>query len=280
MARRAAQAGCGGSRVEGLARPRPEYWSTQLPLSGDEPTLVVQAPHSKRMLGEVTFPGRRMVPLDFRTPESGGEVVIPIELVRAEEAATLSFELQDPLAEAPETFTVTLRREDQDYPPDVRWAHVAEGRLRVEDIVPGKYRVSVCACDDPNHPGLFFKNEFELDLLPGLVTRRTIKLKAGAGLRVTVRDENGELLGGQYEFYDDQGSRVRLVLVVHGRGEAGRDRWASTSTLYPYGTHESGDPLDAGRYRLVLISPGYENQSVTFDLREGDYEEVDVTLSK
>jgi hypothetical protein len=30
----------------------------------------------------------------------------------------------------------------------------------------------------------------------------------------------------------------------------------------------------------VLISPGYANRSVTVELREGEYETVDVTLSK
>ena len=51
----------------------PEYWSTQFPLSGDEPTFVIQAPSDVQILGEVMFPGRELVPLDFSTPAPGGE---------------------------------------------------------------------------------------------------------------------------------------------------------------------------------------------------------------
>ncbi|MCP3919406.1 MAG: carboxypeptidase regulatory-like domain-containing protein [bacterium] len=35
-----------------------------------------------------------------------------------------------------------------------------------------------------------------------------------------------------------------------------------------------------GRYRLVLISPGYANRGVPVELRAGEYEDVDVTLFK
>ncbi len=34
------------------------------------------------------------------------------------------------------------------------------------------------------------------------------------------------------------------------------------------------------RYRLVLLSQGYAKRSVMVELREGEYEDVDVTLSK
>ena len=257
----------------------PEYWSTQLPLSGDEPTFVLQAPPTKQMLGEVTFPGRQPVALDFWTPESGGEAVVRVELGRAEEAATLVIELENPQAEIPETFTVMLMRAGQADTPEVRPVEVREGRLRMEDIYPGQYRVVVCACEDPNHPGLFFRNEFDLELHPGLVTTQSIRMQQGAGLRVTLRDEEGELLSGQYEFYDHSGSPVLLVLLDSDRWKPGSDAWATTSSIGP-GTHRSSGPINPGRYRLVFISPGYANRSVTVDLREGAYEDVDVSLSR
>ena len=53
-------------------------WSStraHFPLSGDEPTFVLQSPPNKHMTGEVAFPGREPVPLDFSTPEPGGEVL-------------------------------------------------------------------------------------------------------------------------------------------------------------------------------------------------------------
>ncbi len=256
----------------------PEYYSTQFPLSGDEPTFVVQAPPDKHTTGEVAFPGRQPVPFDFTTPEHGGEVVVPIRLVRGEEAATLVIGLENPQEEIPETFTVTLKRGQGDPTPVRQTVEVAEGQLRVEDIRPGKYRVSVCACEDPNHPGLFFRNEFELELPPGLVVTRSIRMRQGAGLRVTLRDEDGKLLSGQYEFYDHSGNGVRLVLLGE-RWEPGSDAFATTKSFGP-GTHKSSGPHHPGRYRLALISPGYANRSVTVELRAGEYEEVDVTLSK
>ncbi len=256
----------------------PEFWSAGFPLSGNEPTYVLQALPNKHMTGEVAFPGRQPVPLAFWTPEPGGEVVVPVELVRAEELATLVIELENPQAEIPETFSVMLWRAGQDDdPPDTRPVEVAEGQLRVEGILPGKYRVRVCACEDTNHPGIFFENEFDLELHPGLVVTRSIMIRQGAGLRVTLRGEDGALLTGQYEFYDHLGSPVYLVLEVRGENGA---IWQSNRNIYPHGTHETSDPLPPGRYRLSLLSQGYEERSVTLELRAGEYEDVDVTLSK
>ena len=97
-----------------------------------------------------------------------------------------------------------------------------------------------------------------------------------AGLRGTVRDEDGALVSGEYEFYDHLGSPVSLLLDV---GE-GQRRGLSYTRIYPYGSHESGNPLHPGRYRLVLRSPGYAERSVMLELRAGEYEDVDVTLSQ
>ncbi len=47
-----------------------------------------------------------------------------------------------------------------------------------------------------------------------------------------------------------------------------------------YPIHTSLSVFEPGRYRLVLRSPGYAERSVTLDLRAGEYEEVEVTLSK
>ena len=98
------------------------------------------------------------------------------------------------------------------------------------------------------------------------------RVRQGAGLRVTLRGEDGALLSGQYDLFDRLGNEAYLVLRV--------DRWASNRHIHPHGTHESTNPLHPGRYRLVLISPGYEERSVTLVLRAGEYEDVDVTLSK
>ncbi len=144
-------------------------------------------------------------------------------------------------------------------------------------ILPGKYRVRVRAGGDRSYSaGLFFKNEFDLELHPGLVTR-AIKLRQGAGLRVTLRDEDGALLSGQYEFLDHMGSSVSLMLEVRGENGA---IWHSIRKIYAHGTHESRNELHPGRYRLVLRSKGYAERSVMLELRAGEYEDVDVTLSQ
>lgn len=94
-----------------------------------------------------------------------------------------------------------------------------------------------------------------------------------------MRDEDGELVGGQYELHNDLGSIVRLVLVDGERWKPGSDAWATTSRIGP-GTHRSSDPIHPGRYRLVLLSRGDPNRSVPLELRAGAYEDVDVTLSR
>ena len=59
----------------------------------------------------------------------------------------------------------------------------------------------------------------------------------------------------------------------------GSDAWATTSRFGP-GTHRSSGPINPGRYRLVLRSASYAERSVTLELRAGEYEDVDVTLSR
>ncbi|MCA8974125.1 MAG: hypothetical protein KDC98_05355 [Planctomycetes bacterium] len=230
----------------------PEYWSTQLDLSGTDPVLVLQAPASKQILGEVTFPGRQPVQLDFRTPEPGGELVIPVRLARAPAPATLVIGLENPQPEIPARFVVMLRRAGQESDPDTRPVEIVAGQLRVADIVPGRYRVTVCAGEDPNHSGLFFRDECELELPAGQVITRSVRMKQGAGLRLTLRDENGESLRGQYEFYDGLGNRATLCLVDKERWRPGSDQWATLSEL-GLGTYESSGAIEPGSYRIVLI---------------------------
>ncbi len=145
-------------------------------------------------------------------------------------------------------------------------------------ILPGKYRVRVRAGGDRSYSaGLFLEDEFDLELHPGLVVARSIMMRQGAGLRITLRDEDGALLSGQYEFLDHMGSSVSLMLEVRGENGA---IWHSIRKIYAHGTHESRTELHPGRYRLVLRSKGYAERSVMLELRAGEYEDVDVTLSK
>lgn len=256
----------------------PEFHTRDFPVSGEESTYVLQAPPNKHMTGEFAFPGRQPVPLDFRTPKPGGELVIPIRLVRAEELATLVIDLESPQAEIPEAFTVLLWRAGlEEAPPDMRQVEVSEAQLRVEGLFPGKYRVRVRPGVDRHFPtGLFFEYELDLELHPDREISRSIMLQRCAGLRVTVRDEDGELVGGEFELFDHLGGRATLLLEV---GE-GQRRGYSYSSIYPYGTHESANPLKPGSYQLVILSPIHPKRSVRIELRAGEYEDVEVTLSK
>ncbi len=256
----------------------PEFYSGEFQLSGDVPVFVLQAPPNKHMTGEVLFPGWQPVPFEFSTPDTGGEVVVPIRLLSVEELATLVIALENPQAEILETFSVLLTRAGQgDFPPDHRLVQIADGQLRVEGILPGKYRVGVRPGDHPNYPtGLFFEYGLDLEFHPGREVTRSIMLQQCAGLRLTVRDEDGALVGGEFDFLNDLGGRAHLTLEV---GEGHRQGY-SYLQFYPYGTHESVNPLHPGRYRLVLVSPGLAKRSVTVELRAGEYEEVDVTLSQ
>ena len=83
-------------------------------------------------------------------------------------------------------------------------------------------------------------------------------------------------MGGEFDFINHRGGRANLTLEV---GE-GQRRGYSYLRFYPYGTHESVNPLQPGRYRLELISPGYAKRIVMVELRAGEYEDVDVTLTK
>ena len=149
----------------------PRFHSTHFRIAGDESTFVVQIPPGKQVTGEVEFPGRRPVPFELTTPEPGGEVAVPVRLERAADPATLVIELENPRAELPETFRVQLWRAGQDeFPPDTRTVDALEGRLRVEDVFPGEYRVHVRPGEHDDSAGLFLRESFDLELHPGLVT--------------------------------------------------------------------------------------------------------------
>jgi hypothetical protein len=254
------------------------FHAKELRLPANEPTHVLQAPPNKHITGEVTFPGRQPVPLDFRTPDPGGQVVVPVQLVPSEAPATLMIELENPRAELPDACRVMLWRAGMDaFPPETRSVEVADGQLRVDSVLAGKYRVRVVAGKDYYSAGLFHGKELEVELHPGLVVTRSIEFPQGAGLRFTVRGDDGALLGGEYEFFDHAVTR-RVSLTAHVRGD-GR-RWVSTREFYPHGPNESCNELHPGSYKLLLRSLGYAEQMVTVELRAGEYEDVYVTLSK
>ena len=58
------------------------------------------------------------------------------------------------------------------------------------------------------------------------------------------------------------------------------DAAISSWSFDTYPVHTSLGAHEPGRYRLVLRSQGYEERDVWVELREGEYAEVDVTLSK
>ncbi len=118
-----------------------------------------------------------------------------------------------------------------DAPPDTQQVEVHESQLRLEGLLPGTYRVRVRPGVDPDYPtGLFFEYELNLELPPGRVVTRSIMLEQCAGLRLTVRDEDGALVGGAFDFLNDQGGRAHLSMVV-GEGSAGGGAtWSFTRT--------------------------------------------------
>lgn len=65
-------------------------------------------------------------------------------------------------------------------------------------------------------------------------------------------------------------------MVVHDRGTSFGTVWQ----LLPHGIHRTTRPIPPGRYRLVLRSDGYAEQTIPLDLRAGAAEEVDVTLER
>ena len=145
---------------------------------------------------------------------------------------------------------------------------------------PGKYRVRVRAGVEPVIIQLDSSSNTSSTSSshPRREITQSIMLQRCAGLRLTVRDEDGALVGGEFEFLNDHlGGRANLTLDV---GEGQRRMGTATRRIYPYGTHESVNPLKPGHYRLVLVSPGLAKRSVMVELRAGEYEDVDVTLSK
>ncbi len=256
----------------------PEIITTQFALSKDETSYAFQAPPEQELTGEVVFPGRPPSPFAFRTAKSGGEVVVPVELEPIQETATLVIALENPRDEISDTFRVRSWRDGMyEFPPDIRKVAVVDGQLKIEDLFPGTHRVELCAGKNGYEQGLFHRTTFEIELDPGQVVTRPVTMPKGAGLRVTVRGEDGKLLSGEYEFFDDKGNRKWLNLFVDvGGGRYGGSSWK----IYPYANHESFSELSPGGYELLLRSSGYEEKRVMVDLRQGEYEDVEVTLSE
>ena len=256
----------------------PEFLTGQFPLSGDEPTYVLQAPPNKHMTGEVAFPGRLPVPLEFTTPEPGEEIVVPVRLMRAEELATLVIELETPPAEIPEVFSVLLWRAGLLDAPRTR---SRSRSMRVSCAWRASSpRRTAFACAPVSTPIIqpdssSSTSSISSSLLAGW-SRGPSCWSSARGCASRCADEGGALVGGAFDFLNDQGGRAHLSMVV-GEGQRRRGGYLE---FYPYGTHESVNPLQPGRYRLDLVSPGYAKHSVTVELRTGAYADVDVTLSQ
>lgn len=193
----------------------PEFFTTDFQLSGDEPTFVLQAPPNMHMTGEVAFPGRQPVSLDFWTPEHGGEIVVPIQLVRAENLATMLIELENPQAEIPDVFAVKLWRIGQeDFPPDTRSVKVVKGQLQVEGIFPGKYRVGVRAGADPYSVGLFLEYEFDLELHPDRVVTKSIMMLKGTRLE-DLSPEFHQAVASLLKWHKQERGQVPMYSIRH-----------------------------------------------------------------
>jgi hypothetical protein len=167
-----------------------DFQTSVTPLSGNERTLVLAALPSKHMTGEVVFPGRQPVTLDFWTPESCEEVVVPIELVPAEETTTLVIKVENRHAELPETFTVKLRRAESS--PEDREVKIADGRLRLENLLPGQYQVRVRpGANRYYQSGLYFDTKFDVELHAGLEAKRPVRILRRGGSAFEPRDWHG-----------------------------------------------------------------------------------------
>jgi hypothetical protein len=99
----------------------------------------------------------------------------------------------------------------------------------------------------------------------------------GAGIRLTVRDEDGVLVGGSYELLDSTGAKTELAMMV--QTESG-STYGTSWQLLPYGTHESTSPLVPGNYELVLTCEGFQEQRIPLNLTAGRWEERQVTLRR
>jgi hypothetical protein len=243
---------------------------------GREESIATLTPPETHLVGELAFPGRRPFKIDLVTLKAGQELTVPVPLPILAEAGRLVLKLDAPGVDLPGEFVVSMSPVDgPEAQPLNKQVEVVDGGLVLDGLVPGHYRVRVRAGPLAGFTTtLIDVSELDLELRPGEEVRRELHLKLGAGLRLTVRDEDGALISGSYSLLDSAGTKVVLEMRVQTESTVYGTNWQ----LLPYGTHQSTNPLDPGKYELLLTSEGFQEQRVSVDLVAGRYEDVQVTL--
>ncbi len=125
----------------------------------------------------------------------------------------------------------------------------AQGRFRLESLVPGEYRLSVRAGEVAGRPQV-------VRIEPRQVTRATFETAGGAQLSLRVLDGDGRAV-----------DPATLTLLVPGEG--GRPD-SARGTFTTRGGRLEEDGLVPGRYRAEVSAPGYlPFVSEPFELLEG-----------
>ena len=92
------------------------------------------------------------------------------------------------------------------------------------------------------------------------------RLSLGAGLRITVEDEQGDRIPARYDLLDEQWNEKPLRMRVWAKGASYDTSWYVLTN----GVNQATPPLPSGRYTLVLTLDGYEEERIPLALTAGE----------
>ena len=250
--------------------------------SADAWTLEV--PPGEDLSGSVSFPGCRRAPFALHAPAPGEEELVPITLERGLDPARLVLAIDAPEGCTVDALALSFAplgegegEGEGEGRPEIRCVPVAEGRALVGELAPGRYEVRVRTGERFElGTSPFLEERLELELAPGIEVRRELVLRLGAGLRLTVRDQAGALVGTGYRLLGESGEAVALPMRVYRDGNVFETRFR----VLPFGVNEACPLVAPGRYELVLAEPGFAEERVRLELVAGETRELELRLRR
>ncbi len=246
--------------------------------SDDEGRVRFILPPDAALRLSVSHEGYKTVEREFRTlgVRTQSEEIVDLG---PSLSGTLVLTLRDPKGKPIRNAEIRVTKEDDGFGFGFNDPMTSEiGVYRLEHLEVGE---SLLLVRPGRKAGLEFTSHFlpireriQLDL--GKETMLSLTAELGGRLRVTVRDEAGQLIGASATLRDERGQKRRVMYVTQGEGFAtmssGGPGTASVSRVEP--------ALEPGEYHMELSANDRETKRVSVTVRAGETHDIEVTLRK
>ena len=166
--------------------------------------------------------------------------------------------------------------DDFSFPEHQFDARAVDGRFKIEDVPPGRWRLRVragAAWDSVKE--YFCEAETNVDIHAAAANAANLVVHRGGRLRIAVRDPENRHLNVGLRLMTAAGSPVAVNFLARATGGG-----SSSSPVELQTPGEVESVLEPGAYRLEITCKGFEATTAAVDIRPGETAVVDVVLKR